>query len=739
MNRLFTSLIIFCAIINFQSVWSFEFPIHRDFCNPQSEPLLTGVSLDNLGASELLPAPPIFNSFPTADATLLLDFDGHTEDHPFWGGVMDAPVANYTESQMTKVSQVVAEFFRPWKINVTTDSIKYNSTAANRRIRVVFTSGNVVASTGQAQAWSFADPDGASAVVEISGKNVNAVAATAAHEAGHAFGLKHDGDAGNGTSFAYYQTVDWAPIMGGTSDNIDYQWNRGDYQDANNPEDDMSILTEAPNNLDYRDDEQGGDVQSAEAINFTGENIISTEGVIEYHTDVDAWKFKSDGGNANIQVSSYGIYEVLEPGALLINTDNGSEYPLIGNRNQVSFNGNITAGNYILRVYSGIYYSSVLEGPTNYGSVGTYTISGSVSNNKPSDALSLSPVIDFVKPISNTINLTTEGAFDYEFQFNVFGLTDYEAYVFINGQAVPVADQGNNLWSFIHRLRMSETILLEVAIEYSGQWMSSKREIQVIRQNIGIISPNNISVNDFSSEFPDNPRFNISPGLAINSIDGNRLTVWSGGPDSINVVMAPNGTDTLFADIYSFKEYPHWIELAFDAKYDLAGFRIQGTENIVDGVPDSMDVHILKNGNLTKIHSHRFERSTDLVTLFEDPSNGINIDQVRLTFYRSFSGREVMGVGEIIPLYYVEDSTTLLEAVNLPINQIQHVQYHLGQRIELQSHFKSPRHRVRVVSIQGATQQELFSDSQINIGIPGKYFVVNEFNGQLELVIDLLP
>ena len=37
-------------------------------------------------------------------------------------------------------------------------------------------------------------------------------------------------------TMVYYETINWAPIMGGTSSNVDYQWNNGDYDEANNLE-----------------------------------------------------------------------------------------------------------------------------------------------------------------------------------------------------------------------------------------------------------------------------------------------------------------------------------------------------------------------------------------------------------------------------------------------------------------------------------------------------------------------
>ncbi len=71
------------------------------------------------------------------------------------------------------------------------------------------------------------------------------IAEAASHEIGHNLGLNHDGQT---TSTAGYYTghgsgaTGWAPIMGvGYSKEVT-QWSKGDYANANNQQDDMSVL-----------------------------------------------------------------------------------------------------------------------------------------------------------------------------------------------------------------------------------------------------------------------------------------------------------------------------------------------------------------------------------------------------------------------------------------------------------------------------------------------------------------
>jgi hypothetical protein len=65
------------------------------------------------------------NSLPTAQATIYLDFDGHTVIHPFWnaGFPLHCDAAELSEEQITEIFNRVAEDFRPFDVNITTDSL----------------------------------------------------------------------------------------------------------------------------------------------------------------------------------------------------------------------------------------------------------------------------------------------------------------------------------------------------------------------------------------------------------------------------------------------------------------------------------------------------------------------------------------------------------------------------------------------------------------------------------------
>jgi len=84
---------------------------------------------------------PILNSLPSASATVFLDFDGQTVANTSWnfsGPIVCGP-SGLTSSQITSIFNRMAEDYRPFDLNITTDSTKYWSAPATKRMRVILT------------------------------------------------------------------------------------------------------------------------------------------------------------------------------------------------------------------------------------------------------------------------------------------------------------------------------------------------------------------------------------------------------------------------------------------------------------------------------------------------------------------------------------------------------------------------------------------------------------------------
>src|SRR5512141_515818 len=75
---------------------------------------------------------PVLNSLPGAPATtptILLDFDGYTVSGTSWNlnGPFVCQASTLNTTQITEIFNRVAEDYRPFKVNITTEDAKYNA------------------------------------------------------------------------------------------------------------------------------------------------------------------------------------------------------------------------------------------------------------------------------------------------------------------------------------------------------------------------------------------------------------------------------------------------------------------------------------------------------------------------------------------------------------------------------------------------------------------------------------
>lgn len=318
----------------------------RSFC------LLTGLLLQLTGHLQIVP---VLNSYPSARAVIFLDFDGQAVVGTSWtsfGEPLYCDNSGLNSAQITEIFNRVAEDYRPFNINITTDSTKYFAAPLTQRTRVIFTLTSdwyPVNVGGVSFFGSFSSGEDLPCFV-FSGKyygRINRIAEAGSHEAGHTLGLYHqaryddncnkleDYNIGQGSG-----EIGWAPIMGkGYYQNFTLWHNGPDEWGCNNYHSDLDIITSSTNGFGYRPDDHGSDFTNATQPTFSN-NQFSATGVVERNTDKDMFRFIMPGkgrfqldavpynvgtGNAgsdlDMQVTLYdesqSVLSVYNPGTLL--------------------------------------------------------------------------------------------------------------------------------------------------------------------------------------------------------------------------------------------------------------------------------------------------------------------------------------------------------------------------------------------------------------------------------------
>jgi PKD repeat protein len=212
--------------------------------------------------------------------------------------------------------------------------------------------------------------------------NEKAVAEAISHEAGHNMGLHHDGT----SSDAYYAgqgddaITGWAPIMGVGYYRPLVQFSKGEYNDANNKEDDFVVAQDF--GLPLRLDDYGSDIRTATPFVQTVANGAvsgSMDGVIETASDKDVFAIAAGAGTltANVMPANRSpdvdvLLNLLDAKGNVLASVN----PL--NALNATLTYNVTAqGTYYLRVEGTGQRDAATTGYSDYGSVGNFRLSAS--------------------------------------------------------------------------------------------------------------------------------------------------------------------------------------------------------------------------------------------------------------------------------------------------------------------------------------------------------------------------
>ena len=357
---------------------------------------------------------PLLSSNPTATSKMFLDFDGHTTSGTTWnssfnGGAnivtpaysIDANTTTFSTTEVARIEEIwkrVAEDYAPFNIDVTTIDPGNLNTANNIRVVIGgawdqwFEESGGVGGIAYRTSWQWNNDTPVFVFEDNLGNGAAKFTAEAiSHEAGHSLGLNHQSTYNAlGNQTAEYNSgfgsgaTGWAPIMGVNYYQNLTTWHNGTSSlGATSYQDDMSIISAANNGFGgYRSDDHGNTISSATAL--SGTTTLTGSGIITQTSDIDVFSFAAGAGLLNFTINPAQYGPNLDILAELINSSGN----IIASSNLSSnlfanLNTSVSAGNYFLSIKSN----------GQYGRVGQYTISGTVSSGDttPPTASSFSP------------------------------------------------------------------------------------------------------------------------------------------------------------------------------------------------------------------------------------------------------------------------------------------------------------------------------------------------------------
>jgi Secretion system C-terminal sorting domain len=395
-------------------------------------------------------------SFPGAKGCLYLDFDGYNlPAGSRWnnGNPINAAPSGMSDVAVQQHWEVVSEDYRPFSVNVTTNEAVFNTYPKNRRMRIVVTPTDTASpgAGGVAFIGSFNYNDDTPCWTFITTGKSGGDASS--HEAGHTFDLRHDGRTEPvETYFSGLNNTPFGPIMGASYRRPVAQWSKGEYNFANNSQDDVAVISGTKFGVGYRVDDYGNDIASSSNITYDVMGVVVKKtGIITTRTDLDFFTFTTKGGDVSLDINTVARDGDLDILVSLYNAT-GTLINTYTNQTAAALNAtlrvNLAAGKYFISVDGTGAGDPATGGYSDYASIGSYSITGKIP---PSTTLA-TPDNDFanfnVYPNPSNGKLNIQLATSDKVEVSLFDLRGRKIYQekFLNSQTV--FNQEINLGNF---------------------------------------------------------------------------------------------------------------------------------------------------------------------------------------------------------------------------------------------------------------------------------------------------
>ncbi len=337
---------------------------------------------------------PKLSSFPSASATIFLDFDGQFVQSSSWNGGNSfyCTPSGLTDDQITEVFNRVAEDYRPFNINITTDSTVFVSAPLAQRVRIIVTLTSAwyqgVGGVSFTRSFTWGDDTPAFVFPDRLGYTPKNIAECCTHESGHTVGLSHQAKySGTCTLLATYNDgvgtgqTGWAPVMGNSYGRNLSGWNNGPTPSGcTADQDNLSIITSI-NGFTYRPDDHSDDPAVNPTSLLVSNQQFLQNGIITTNTDKDVFKMNVNKvGLLHLDVNPFSVGPNNEGADLDVKvTLLAADFSIINTYDpidilNVTIDTTLNAGDYYIMIQGAGNLNT-----SNYGSLGSYTVSGTLS------------------------------------------------------------------------------------------------------------------------------------------------------------------------------------------------------------------------------------------------------------------------------------------------------------------------------------------------------------------------